>query len=112
MSCPSRKPMHLHILLLRRLIKWMSKFTFFQTQGVLYVTVVADLKIRFVFCSSSFDVLLTSQGLRPEIPENTHPKLSDLMQRCWNAAPSNRPPFSVIREELQELLREVQVNVL
>lgn len=48
------------------------------------------------------------QGLRPEIPENTHPKLSDLMQRCWNAAPSNRPPFSVIREELQELLREVQ----
>ncbi|KAJ8450402.1 hypothetical protein Cgig2_004859 [Carnegiea gigantea] len=52
------------------------------------------------------------QGLRPEIPENTHPKLSDLMQRCWNAAPINRPPFSVIREELQELLREVQVNML
>jgi len=46
MSCPSRKPMHLHIHLLRRLIKWMSKFTFFQPQKVLFVTVVTDLKIR------------------------------------------------------------------
>ncbi|KAK6118795.1 hypothetical protein DH2020_047486 [Rehmannia glutinosa] len=47
------------------------------------------------------------QGLRPELPENAHPKLLDLMQRCWGALPSDRPSFSEIRIELEELLPEV-----
>ncbi|KAL0363946.1 UNVERIFIED_CONTAM: Serine/threonine-protein kinase STY46 [Sesamum angustifolium] len=49
------------------------------------------------------------QGLRPELPKNAHPKLLDLMQRCWEAVPSNRPSFSEIRIELEELLQEVKV---
>ncbi|KAI5654381.1 hypothetical protein M9H77_31568 [Catharanthus roseus] len=48
------------------------------------------------------------QGLRPELPKNAHPKLLDLMQRCWGAIPANRPSFSEIKVELEELLREVQ----
>ncbi|KAI3460482.1 hypothetical protein Pfo_017145 [Paulownia fortunei] len=48
------------------------------------------------------------QGLRPKLPEKAHPKLLDLMQRCWEALPSNRPSFSEIRVELEELLQEVQ----
>lgn len=48
------------------------------------------------------------QGLRPELPTNTHPKLLDLMQRCWDAIPGNRPSFSEIRIELEGLLQEVQ----
>ncbi|KAL0351597.1 UNVERIFIED_CONTAM: Serine/threonine-protein kinase STY46 [Sesamum calycinum] len=48
------------------------------------------------------------QGLRPELPKNAHPKLLDLMQRCWEAVPSNRPSFSEIRIELEELLQEVK----
>ncbi|XP_043720716.1 serine/threonine-protein kinase STY46-like [Telopea speciosissima] len=47
------------------------------------------------------------QGLRPELPDNTHPRLLELMQRCWDAAPSNRPSFSEITVELEELLQEV-----
>ncbi|KAL9446466.1 hypothetical protein AB3S75_014183 [Citrus x aurantiifolia] len=48
------------------------------------------------------------QGLRPDLPENAHPKLIDLMQRCWDAVPDNRPSFSEIKLELEVLLHEVQ----
>ncbi|KAK9270111.1 hypothetical protein L1049_025685 [Liquidambar formosana] len=48
------------------------------------------------------------QGLRPDLPDNTHPKLLDLMQRCWEAAPGDRPSFSEIIDELEGLLQEVQ----
>ncbi|XP_057974875.1 serine/threonine-protein kinase STY46-like isoform X2 [Malania oleifera] len=48
------------------------------------------------------------QGLRPDLPENAHPKLLSLMQRCWEAVPENRPAFSEIIVDLEELLQEVQ----
>lgn len=48
------------------------------------------------------------QGLRPELPENAHPKLLDLMQRCWVATPSDRPDFSAIKVELELLLHEIE----
>ncbi|OVA20361.1 Protein kinase domain [Macleaya cordata] len=48
------------------------------------------------------------QGLRPSLPENAHPRLLDLMQRCWEAVPTNRPSFSEITAELEELLQDVQ----
>ncbi|XP_030465307.1 serine/threonine-protein kinase STY8-like isoform X1 [Syzygium oleosum] len=48
------------------------------------------------------------QGLRPELPENAHPKLLELMQRCWEAEPGKRPAFSEITIELEHLLQEVQ----
>ncbi|XP_009631994.1 serine/threonine-protein kinase STY46-like [Nicotiana tomentosiformis] len=48
------------------------------------------------------------QGLRPELPENAHPRLLDLMQRCWEAIPSDRPSFSEIQVELELLLQEVE----
>lgn len=50
------------------------------------------------------------QGLRPEIPENTHPKLVELMKRCWEAVPAKRPSFSEITVELEELLQHIQVD--
>jgi len=58
---------------------------------------------RLWFCTSI-------QGLRPELPKNGHPKLLDLMQRCWEAVPSSRPSFNEIRVELENLLLEVEVN--
>ncbi|TXG53322.1 hypothetical protein EZV62_022491 [Acer yangbiense] len=48
------------------------------------------------------------QGLRPDIPENAHPKLLDLMQRCWEADPSKRPSFSELKVELEVLIVEAQ----
>ncbi|XP_021760999.1 serine/threonine-protein kinase STY46-like [Chenopodium quinoa] len=48
------------------------------------------------------------KGLRPEIPKDIHPRLGDLMQRCWDEAPLKRPPFSIIRAELEDILKNVQ----
>ncbi|KAI3736649.1 hypothetical protein L2E82_26588 [Cichorium intybus] len=48
------------------------------------------------------------QGLRPDLPNHTHPKLKELMQRCWEFDPGNRLSFSQIRVELEGLLLEIQ----
>ncbi|XP_061341997.1 serine/threonine-protein kinase STY46-like [Gastrolobium bilobum] len=48
------------------------------------------------------------QGLRPELPKHGHPKLLDLMQRCWEAIPSSRPSFNEITVELENLLQEIE----
>ncbi|CAN0892169.1 Serine/threonine-protein kinase STY17, partial [Linum grandiflorum] len=50
------------------------------------------------------------QGQRPELPQNLHPGLLNLMQRCWQTDPVNRPPFSEITVELERLLEEIQVQ--
>ncbi|KAJ6939083.1 hypothetical protein NC651_005506 [Populus alba x Populus x berolinensis] len=48
------------------------------------------------------------KGLRPDLPQNAHPKLLDLMQRCWETVPDKRPSFSEITVELETLLQESQ----
>ncbi|KAL5560332.1 hypothetical protein UlMin_036543 [Ulmus minor] len=50
------------------------------------------------------------QGLRPELPSDAHPKLLELMERCWDGTPCNRPTFSDIRAELENLLLQVEEN--
>ncbi|KAB5557732.1 hypothetical protein DKX38_008641 [Salix brachista] len=47
------------------------------------------------------------QGLRPPIPSHSHPKLAELLERCWQQDPSLRPEFSEILELLQQLDRMV-----
>ncbi|XP_061355557.1 serine/threonine-protein kinase STY8-like isoform X1 [Gastrolobium bilobum] len=49
------------------------------------------------------------QGLRPELPKHGHTKLLDLMQRCWEAVPINRPSFHEITVILENLLQEVEL---
>uniref|UniRef100_A0A1D1XSL8 Serine/threonine-protein kinase HT1 n=1 Tax=Anthurium amnicola TaxID=1678845 RepID=A0A1D1XSL8_9ARAE len=50
------------------------------------------------------------KGERPELPRNVHPRLLGLMQSCWDEAPARRPSFSQIAVELEELLRQVQLD--
>ncbi|XP_051139457.1 serine/threonine-protein kinase STY46-like isoform X2 [Andrographis paniculata] len=50
------------------------------------------------------------QGLRPEVPKNVHPKVVELMQRCWEGLPDKRPSFSEIRPEVEELLLQEAVK--
>ncbi|KAL6346875.1 hypothetical protein AAG906_002992 [Vitis piasezkii] len=38
--------------------------------------------------------LLTGKGLRPTMPKSTHPKLAELLERCWQQDPTLRPEFS------------------
>ncbi|KAF3787682.1 Serine/threonine-protein kinase [Nymphaea thermarum] len=49
---------------------------------------------------------VVQKGLRPTIPKNTHPKLVDLLERCWQQDPSLRPDFSEIIEILQKIAKE------
>ncbi|XP_042433218.1 serine/threonine-protein kinase STY17-like isoform X2 [Zingiber officinale] len=51
------------------------------------------------------------QGLRPDPPNHMHPRLQDLMQRCWDSIPGKRPSFKEITGELEELLQLVQASV-
>lgn len=50
---------------------------------------------------------VVQKGLRPTIPKNTHPRLSELLQRCWQQDPTLRPNFSEIIEILQQIAIEV-----
>ncbi|XP_020088654.1 serine/threonine-protein kinase STY8-like isoform X2 [Ananas comosus] len=49
-------------------------------------------------------------GMRPELPNDRHPRLLDLMQRCWQENPDIRSSFPEILIELEELLQQVQAN--
>ncbi|KAK2373193.1 Serine/threonine-protein kinase sty17 [Trifolium repens] len=50
---------------------------------------------------------VVQKGLRPTIPKNAHPRISELLQRCWQQDPKERPPFSEIIEILQHIAKEV-----
>ncbi|KAL5557456.1 hypothetical protein UlMin_039692 [Ulmus minor] len=50
---------------------------------------------------------VVQKGLRPTIPKNTHPQLAELLERCWQQDPNQRPNFSEIIEILQQIANEV-----
>ncbi|KAK4284889.1 hypothetical protein QN277_001661 [Acacia crassicarpa] len=50
---------------------------------------------------------VVQKGLRPTIPRNTHPKVVELLERCWQQDPTLRPDFCEIIEILQQLANEV-----
>lgn len=52
--------------------------------------------------------LRVHKGLRPAIPKDTHPKLVELLQKCWQQDPTLRPNFSEILEILQRISKEVR----
>ncbi|KAL2254915.1 UNVERIFIED_CONTAM: Serine/threonine-protein kinase STY46 [Sesamum indicum] len=50
---------------------------------------------------------VVQKGLRPTIPKHTHPKLAELLERCWQQDPALRPDFSELIEILQQISKEV-----
>ncbi|KAM0879699.1 hypothetical protein ACQ4PT_034066 [Festuca glaucescens] len=50
---------------------------------------------------------VVQKGLRPTIPKNAHAKLAELLQKCWQQDPAQRPDFSEILETLQKIAEEV-----
>ncbi|XP_076932057.1 serine/threonine-protein kinase STY46-like [Bidens hawaiensis] len=52
---------------------------------------------------------VVQKGLRPTIPKNTHPKLAELLGRCWQKDPSLRPNFSEIIDILKRITTEVEI---
>ncbi|XWS29146.1 hypothetical protein CRYUN_Cryun24cG0003300 [Craigia yunnanensis] len=50
---------------------------------------------------------VVQKSLRPTIPKNTHPRLGELLERCWQQDPTQRPNFSEIIDILQQIAKEV-----
>lgn len=50
---------------------------------------------------------VVQKGLRPAIPKNTHPKLAELLERCWQQEPNLRPDFTEIIDILRQIEKEV-----
>ncbi|XP_041014469.1 serine/threonine-protein kinase STY46-like isoform X1 [Juglans microcarpa x Juglans regia] len=50
---------------------------------------------------------VVQKGLRPTIPKHAHPKLVELLERCWQQDPALRPDFSEVIEILQQTAKEV-----
>ncbi|KAH0894121.1 hypothetical protein HID58_056550 [Brassica napus] len=50
---------------------------------------------------------VVQKGLRPKIPKQTHPKLTELLEKCWQQDPAQRPDFAEIKEMVTQLLHEV-----
>jgi len=50
---------------------------------------------------------VVQKGLRPTIPKHTHPKLAELLEKCWQQDPAQRPDFSEILPILQLIAKEV-----
>ncbi|XP_022748519.1 serine/threonine-protein kinase STY46-like isoform X2 [Durio zibethinus] len=50
---------------------------------------------------------VVQKGLRPTIPKHTNPKLTELLERCWQQDPALRPDFSEIIGILQQIAKEV-----
>ncbi|KAL9682353.1 hypothetical protein QQ045_014149 [Rhodiola kirilowii] len=51
---------------------------------------------------------VVQKGLRPTIPKSTHPKLAELLHRCWLKDPGSRPDFTEIIDILETIAKEVQ----
>ncbi|CAN4078660.1 unnamed protein product [Withania somnifera] len=50
---------------------------------------------------------VVQQGLRPTIPKSSHPEFAELLEKCWQQDPTQRPDFSEILDILKQLTREV-----
>ncbi|CAI7932257.1 unnamed protein product [Closterium sp. NIES-54] len=53
-------------------------------------------------------VSVVQKGLRPPIPKGTHPRLAELMARCWHTNPAERPEFSAVLRLLADMAHEVR----
>ncbi|CAI0461419.1 unnamed protein product, partial [Linum tenue] len=50
---------------------------------------------------------VVQKGLRPTIPKQTHPRLAELLEKCWKQDPTQRPNFCEIKDILQKIAKEV-----
>ncbi|KAE8056093.1 hypothetical protein FH972_012890 [Carpinus fangiana] len=54
---------------------------------------------------------VVNKGVRPNIPGNCLPVLSEIMTRCWDANPDVRPPFAEVVRMLENAEMEIMTTV-
>jgi predicted Ser/Thr protein kinase len=55
--------------------------------------------------------LIRDRGLTPKLPNDCHPLLRDIMQKCFQVDPEDRPNFDEICEELNAYCTANNINV-
>mmetsp|Transcript_28558 Transcript_28558/g.71798 ORF Transcript_28558/g.71798 Transcript_28558/m.71798 type:complete len:494 (-) Transcript_28558:138-1619(-) len=58
----------------------------------------------------SFIRAVCHNGFRPEIPPDTPPSISQLLQKCWAKDPEERPSFAEIINLLDSIMVDVAIN--
>ena len=72
--------------------------------GVLLWEIVTGGAVPYAgFTPLQAAVGVVQKGLRPTVPEGTHPGLARLMARCWDPNPAVRPDFGAIIAALEAL---------
>ncbi|KAG5579658.1 hypothetical protein H5410_050285 [Solanum commersonii] len=56
-------------------------------------------------------LVVVNEGVRPEIPNDCLPVLSEIMTCCWDANPDNQPPFSQMVRMLEVAETEIIITV-
>lgn len=54
---------------------------------------------------------VVNKGVRPVIPNDCLPVLSEIMTRCWDANPDVRPPFIEVVKMLENAETEIMTSV-
>ncbi|XP_060188505.1 serine/threonine-protein kinase STY13-like isoform X1 [Lycium barbarum] len=54
---------------------------------------------------------VVNKGVRPTIPSDCLPVLGEIMTRCWDANPDNRPPFSQVVRMLEVAETDILTTV-
>ncbi|KAB1212012.1 Serine/threonine-protein kinase HT1 [Morella rubra] len=54
---------------------------------------------------------VVNKGVRPTIPNDCLPILSDIMTRCWDANPDVRPPFIEVVEMLENAETDIMTTI-
>eukprot|EP01119_Soliformovum_irregulare_P012881 TRINITY_DN3370_c0_g1_i1.p1 TRINITY_DN3370_c0_g1~~TRINITY_DN3370_c0_g1_i1.p1 ORF type:complete len:2124 (-),score=675.67 TRINITY_DN3370_c0_g1_i1:56-5518(-) len=59
---------------------------------------------------ATFEDAIVKQGLRPTIPKDCPPMLSELIQKCWRADPDERPTASEVHRCMKDIVRMNQLE--
>ncbi|KAE9445353.1 hypothetical protein C3L33_22749, partial [Rhododendron williamsianum] len=54
---------------------------------------------------------VVNKGVRPNIPNDCLPVLSEIMTRCWDGNPDVRPPFTEVIKMLENAEMEIITTV-